>query len=174
MITNTCLTGGSFELEPPEAGVLDPPLPLPPPPLPLPLPLEPDGEEDLPEAGFVPVAGVVVGAAADGVGSELAAGGSLAAGEAASGVVAVVVAAGAAAGGRISFTCRPASAASVSCTGEAVTLPIRTPNPRNASTSTAQTRGDGSERSPTRSLGRGRSEQCVQHLRGISGLASSV
>src|ERR1700677_3500993 len=158
MITNTCLTGGSFELEPPEAGVVDPPSPLPLPPPPAPLPPEPDGEKDLPEAGFVAAEGVLAGAVADGVGSELAVGGSLAVGEAASGVV--VVAAAGAAGGRISFTCRPASAASVSCAGEAVTLPIRIPNPRNASTSTAQTRGDGSERSPmpTRSLARGRSE----------------
>jgi len=152
MITNTCLTGGSFELEPPGAGAEDPLLPPPPPP-----PPELDGEEDLPEPDLAPAeAGVeeapadeVDSEAAEGVGSDPAEaeGGSLVEGEEASGIG---VAAVGAAGGRTSLTCLPEDAASVSCTEEPATSPMRTPKPRNISTSTAETREEGSEGSVSR------------------------
>ena len=65
MITNTCLTGGSFEWDPPPAGPVDP----------LPEPLEPDGAEPLPEPDGLAAEALLEGLAA-GVGSGAALGGS--------------------------------------------------------------------------------------------------
>jgi hypothetical protein len=146
MITNTCLTGGSFELEVLGAGADDPLLPAPSL-LPLPAPAL-DGEE-APVTDFAPdLAGVEAGVevAADGVGSDSAGGGSLGDDGEASGVeVGVEVDAVGAADGRISFTCR-ASEASVSCTGEPTTPPRTTPKARNINTSAAEIRDEGSAR----------------------------
>jgi hypothetical protein len=136
MITNTCFTGGSL-VEPPEA---EPGDPLSPPPE--------LGEEALLEAGagFADAAGVAP--VAVGVGSDAEAGDSLAASDgelSALGVEADVdVESLADAGGRISLTGLRADAASVSSTRELAAPPTITPNPRNISTSSVETRGDGS------------------------------
>ncbi|MFI4977170.1 MAG: hypothetical protein ACHQC8_00610 [Solirubrobacterales bacterium] len=134
MITNTCFTGGSFA-ELPEGEPADPPAP----------PLE-LGEEVLLEAGagFAGTAGeALVG---DDVGSDVEAGGSPEAADeelsALGGGVELEPTAGAC--GRINFTGRRTDAASVSSAREPAAPPTITPNPRNISTSSVETRGDGS------------------------------
>jgi hypothetical protein len=135
MITNTCLTGGSFEVEPPDEDPGDPLLPL--------------GElgdvvffvdlgDEVLELDFEEPAGVGVGVDSDSVG-----GGSLTGDEEASGVE---VEARGAAGGRISVRDGRVDAARVSSTREPAAPPRITPKPRNTSTSSADTLGGGSVR----------------------------
>jgi hypothetical protein len=136
MITNTCLTGGSFDVAPVD-GDLEEPRPAP-----FELGAEPrslaavfvgagDDEERFVGAGVWVAVSAGVGV---GVDSDTAAGGSPAdVGDAAEIALAT---------GRISFS-RGRADADVSSTRDPVTSPMITPKPRKTSTSSTHTRGEG-------------------------------
>src|SRR5438132_11380728 len=134
MIRNTCLTGGSLGADA-AGGVpasLDGALAC--------------GAAGLVEGGADGAAPVGAAAAGEGVGSGADEGASLAAEprEDSAPDELGAVGAGACWGGRITFTPRPAEAASVSGARELAAAPSATPKPRNATTSTAEIRAEGS------------------------------
>jgi hypothetical protein len=142
MITNTCLSGGSFfagpladSLEPPSE---EPPLEAEEPPSELDEPLEP-----VLELAGVLAAGVLL--LVVGVGSDSVAGGSLLEVEEEDSEAVEVGAEEADAGAVTIFTGERVEA-SVSSTPELATLPSSTPKPRNTSTSSTETGRDGSRR----------------------------
>lgn len=138
MITNTCLTGGSFVADPPPA---DPDDRLPAPEDPLCVPDEPPLELDGACAWVV-----FALAAGTGVGSGSAAGGSLPEAADSGSVAEAEPEAGAPDGAEAgSTTFRGERAdASVSFTAEPAASPRIAPKPRNTSTSSAEIRGEGS------------------------------
>ena len=147
MIRNTCLTGGSFDDDPLGRGVR-PTSRTEPPSLPAELgALLPDG------------AGVL--AAAAGVGRRSRSGRRgfrrrFGSGRAAGRTGSAVEPTDAVACGRISLTGARADAASVSVTRGLAASPTSTPKPRNTSTSSAETRGEGSVRPERGARPRGR------------------